>query len=259
MTIRVNPDWWKTLFDHVYLLTDARSVCEDWLTRLEVDMICELIPIHPDHRILDLCGGHGRHSLDLCRRGYRRCTVLDYSSYLINHGKASADAINVFINFVNSDARNTGLESSTFEHVLIMGNSLGYMLDEDADRLILNEAGRILRSGGWLLIDVANSISVKADFSPIAWHEIGHDIVVCRQREMDRDVIRSREIVISKEKGLIRDTAYSMRLYDPESVVSMLGEIGFISTKIHTEFAPHQKKGDYGFMNNRMIAIAQKP
>ena len=26
MTIEVDPDWWKTLFDEVYLLTDARSV-----------------------------------------------------------------------------------------------------------------------------------------------------------------------------------------------------------------------------------------
>ena len=26
MTIDVDPDWWKTLFDEVYLLTDARSV-----------------------------------------------------------------------------------------------------------------------------------------------------------------------------------------------------------------------------------------
>jgi hypothetical protein len=26
MSIKVDPDWWKTLFDEVYLLTDARSV-----------------------------------------------------------------------------------------------------------------------------------------------------------------------------------------------------------------------------------------
>ena len=77
MSIEVNPDWWKTLFDDVYLRTDARSVCDADLTRREVDVFCELVPIRKEDRILDLCGGHGRHSLELCRRGYRRCTVFD--------------------------------------------------------------------------------------------------------------------------------------------------------------------------------------
>ncbi len=69
MTIQVDPDWWKTLFDDIYLLTDARSVCDEEITRREVDLICELLPIRPDHKILDLCGGHGRHSLELAARG----------------------------------------------------------------------------------------------------------------------------------------------------------------------------------------------
>jgi D-alanine-D-alanine ligase len=40
MSIKVDPDWWKTLFDEVYLLTDARSVCDARITRREVDLIC---------------------------------------------------------------------------------------------------------------------------------------------------------------------------------------------------------------------------
>jgi hypothetical protein len=35
MTIDVDPDWWKTLFDDVYLLTDARSVGDDHITQAE--------------------------------------------------------------------------------------------------------------------------------------------------------------------------------------------------------------------------------
>ena len=65
MTIRVEPDWWKAIFDEVYLLTDARSVCNDAITQREVDLVCELLPVQAEHRILDLCGGHGRHSLEL--------------------------------------------------------------------------------------------------------------------------------------------------------------------------------------------------
>ena len=27
--VKINPDWWKTLFDEIYLITDGRSVCDD--------------------------------------------------------------------------------------------------------------------------------------------------------------------------------------------------------------------------------------
>lgn len=26
---KINPDWWKTVFDEIYLITDARSACDD--------------------------------------------------------------------------------------------------------------------------------------------------------------------------------------------------------------------------------------
>ena len=90
MTMKVDPDWWKTMFDEVYLLTDARSVCDKEITRCEVDLICELTPIRPEHRILDLCGGHGRHSLELCSRGFTGCTLLDYSQHLIDCARIEA-------------------------------------------------------------------------------------------------------------------------------------------------------------------------
>ena len=88
MSIVVDSDWWKTMFDEIYLLTDARSVCDKELTRREVDVICEFLPIHPEHMILDLCGGHGRHSFELYERGFTECTLLDYSQFLIDSAKA---------------------------------------------------------------------------------------------------------------------------------------------------------------------------
>lgn len=259
MNIKVNPEWWKTMFDEVYLLTDARSVCDEEITRREVDLICELLPIHPGHRILDLCGGHGRHSLELCARGFTGCTLLDYSQYLIDFARTRAAECNHSLEFVQADARSTGLPSEYFDHVLIMGNSLGYIPEPAGDRQILTEARRVLRPGGWLLIDVTDGAEVKDSFNPNAWHEIGTDIVVYRQRNMEGNTIYAREMVVSKEKGVIRDSTYSIRLYESETVAALLEEVGFNRINVHTDFSPHQRKGDYGFMNHRMLAAGQKP
>ena len=90
MTIEVRPDWWKSLFDEIYLVTDARSVSDGKVTRREVDLFCEILHLGTGDRILDLCGGQGRHSLELSGRGFGGCTVLDYSEVLLEHGRVLA-------------------------------------------------------------------------------------------------------------------------------------------------------------------------
>jgi len=258
MSIKVDSDCWKTMFDEVYLLTDARSVCDEELTRREVDVICELLPVRLDHKILDLCGGHGRHSYELCAGGFTKCTVLDHSQYLIDLASGRAAECNYPMDFICSDARNTELPSESFDYVLIMGNSLGYIQDPAADSQILAESFRVLNSGGWLLVDITDGTAVKTSFNSNAWHEIGADTVICRQREIQENTIYAREMVLSKQKGLIRDRTYAIRLYNSQSLKALLEKAGFKRVKVINDFSPHRSKGDYGFMNRRMIATGQK-
>jgi D-alanine-D-alanine ligase len=258
MSIRVAPDWWKKLFDEVYLTTDARSVCNDDLTRREVDVFCELLPLLPAHRILDLCGGHGRHTLELCRRGFTRCTVLDYSETLLRRGAANALKNSYPVMFVRGDARRSGLKPESHEHVLVLGNSLGYGPDTAADLQILAEALRVLKPKGWLLLDVTDAQAVKARFTPNAWHEIGAEFVICRHREIDGDVIYAREMILSKTQGLIRDKTYNIRLYSQHQLTSLATGAGFADVRTRTGFKPHCCQGDFGFMNQRMLLTARK-
>ena len=163
--MQVDPDWWKFLFDDLYLVTDARSVCDDDLTCREVDLFCKMISMTPADRILDLCGGHGRHSIELSRRGFVHCTVFDYSDALLKIGGKNAEYRRLPIQFVKGDARQLPFEPSTYHHVLILGNSLGYIPEQDADQGIIRESYRILRPGGRLLI---------VDFAP-------HDLEFLRE------------------------------------------------------------------------------
>lgn len=259
MSIDVNPDWWKRIFDDIYLLTDARSVCDDHLTCREVDLILDMLPIQPKHRILDLCGGHGRHSLELCERGISACTLADFSETLTGCAKTEADLREYPVRIIRCDARCTGMSSESFDHLLIMGNSLGYIQLPGADSQILMEAHRVLRPGGWLLVDVTNGAAVKDSFVNQSWHEIEDDTVVCRYRELNEDRVDAREMVLSKTKGLIRDENYSVRLYDDQTLSELIRKSGFRNVEIKTDFSPHDKDDDYGFMNRRMVATAKKP
>ena len=259
MPLSVNPDWWKTLFDEVYLITDARSVCDDQVTRREVDLICRLLSLEPSHRVLDLCGGHGRHTFEFCSRGFRGCTLLDYSQSLVDKARSTADANDYPVEVLQADARRTGLPSESFDSVLILGNSLGYIDEPDADHRILREAGRVLRPGGRLLVDVSDGTAVADRFIPVSWHEIGSDTVVCRQRELRQGAVAAREMVLSKTDGLIRDCTYAIRLYDADSLRQTLSRAGFEQIDILSDFSFLDTDADYGFMNHRMLGCGVKP
>ena len=259
MSIKVDPDWWKTLFDEVYLKTDARSVCDDDLTRREVELFRSLVPIAPGDRVLDLCGGQGRHSLELSASCGADCTVLDYSQFLIDTGTENAQKAGLRVTFLQADARSTELEGGSFDHVLILGNSLGYLPEPDDDARIVAEAFRILAPGGWLLVDVADGELIRRELAPVSWHEVDDDLVVCRQRKVVDDRVYAREMVISKDKGLIRDNTYAIRTYSHSTLVGLLDMAGFGEVALARDFRPHDENGDYGFMNRRVVVTGRKP
>ncbi len=254
----VNPDWWKSLFDDIYLITDARSVYDEDLTCREVDFLEEILKFEKSWAILDLCGGHGRHSLELSRRGFKDVTVLDYSGFLIDLGREMAQKEGFNTLFVKADARDSHLPNERFRVIMVMASSFGYLIDEGENGKILCEAFRLLMPGGSLLLDLPDREYVLKNFIPQSWHEANDEIVVCRQRYLVEDITYCRELVISKTRGLIRDTTYCIRLYSPEKITKMLKSVGFDSVTIQKDFVSHSEKADYGMMTNRMIVIARK-
>jgi D-alanine-D-alanine ligase len=256
--IKADTDWWKTLFDETYLMTDARTVCDEDLTCREVDFLEQVLKLDKSWPILDLCGGQGRHSMELSRRGFQDLTVLDYSEVLYDVGRKKAHEEGLNILFVKKDARNTGFPDRKFRIIIIMASSFGYFVEQAQDAVVLGEAYRILMPEGSLLLDLPNKEYVLKNFTPQSWHEAGGDIVVCRQRRLDSDTIHSREMVISKTKGLIRDAIYCTRLYSEEKITEMLTSVGFRSVTVLKDYVSHEKKNNYGLMTNRMIVLAGK-
>jgi len=110
-----------------------------------------------------------------------------------------------------------------------------------------------------LIILPADGDVIKRSFRTSAWHEIGDDTVVCRRRKLGKHVLHAREMVLSKEKGLIRDRNYAIRLYGKQTISMLMKEAGFANVGVRTGFSPHKCSGDYGFMNHRMLVTGQKP
>lgn len=80
-------DWWRSLFNSLYLKTDGDVVENEINTKNEVDLLIETTGMDMDERILDLCCGQGRHCIELARRGFQYLIGLDRSRHLIRLAK----------------------------------------------------------------------------------------------------------------------------------------------------------------------------
>ena len=91
-------DWWRTLFNAVYLRTDGDVVENDANTDAEVDKVISAAGLVAGDRVLDVCCGQGRHALAFARRGFGRVVGVDRSRYLIRLARKRARQGGVAVN-----------------------------------------------------------------------------------------------------------------------------------------------------------------
>src|SRR5260370_37818299 len=118
-------DWWRTLFNPLYLETDGDIIENDRNTADEVELLIGSIGLERNDRILDLCCGQGRHSLELARRGFSQVTGLDRSRYLIRLARKRARQRNLQVSLHEADSRRFRLGDAEFHCCCILGNSCG--------------------------------------------------------------------------------------------------------------------------------------
>lgn len=255
----VRADWWRHIFNANYLRTDGDVVQDTEITRQEVDLFTDALDLDKDARILDLCCGQGRHSLDLAGRGYNQVVGLDRSHYLVERARKLCRQSGLEVQFREGDARKTRFADNSFDAVLIAGNSFGYFESVRDDYKVLEEVKRILKPLGQLLIDVTDGDYTRKHFEPRSWEWIDKSYFVCRERSLSKnnDKLISREVITHVSKGVIADQFYAERLYSFDELSKLLQEIGFKDVLQYSNLEPDSKRNqDLGMMARRIIITA---
>ncbi|HEX3418003.1 MAG TPA: class I SAM-dependent methyltransferase, partial [Stellaceae bacterium] len=177
-------DWWRTLFNSLYLETDGDIIENDRNTADEVDLLIRSIGLERNDRILDLCCGQGRHSLELASRGFPNVTGLDRSRYLIRLARKRAKQRNLQVSFHEGDARRFRLGDGDFHCVCVLGNSFGYFERPEDDLAVLEAVNRALASGGSLVMDLMDGDWMRHHFEPRSWEWVDQNHFVCRERDL---------------------------------------------------------------------------
>jgi D-alanine-D-alanine ligase len=255
-------EWWRKLFNALYVKTDGDVVENLENTRREVDFIATSAKIQPYSHILDLCCGQGRHCMELARRGFKHVMGLDRSRYLVRLAKKRAQSEGLQVLFKEGDARNPRLPENSMDCVAIMGNSFGYFSNKQDDEKVLTAVGKILRPSGQLVLDITDGGHMHENFDKRSWEWIDEHHFVCRERSISQDGERliSREVIVHDEMGVIADQFYAERLYTRESISTLLEKTGFRNVRHHghTE-ALSDRDQDLGMMARRILLTADAP
>ena len=255
-------DWWRTLFNSLYIKTDGDVIENPENTQREIDIVTDIAALEKNDHILDLCCGQGRHSLELARRGFTGVTGVDRSRYLIRLARKRARNEGLAVNFHEGDARKFRPPNTPFHCIFLLGNSFGYFEHKTDDEALLKNVARLLVSNGFVILDLVDGEWMGQNFEQRSWEWIDGNHFVCRERALSRDGERivTRELISHAEKGVITDQFYAERLYTHERIQALLEDCGFQDIRFHEPITTASSRGqDLGMMAHRMILSAQAP
>lgn len=227
---------------------------EDRLERTpaEVDRVVSLLGLEQGARVLDMCCGPGRHSLELARRGYR-VTGVDITSEYLEQARASAQSEDLDVEFVHGDAREFR-RPRAFDAVISMYASFGYFDTVAEDQRQLEWAHRSLRSRGAVLIDSFGKEATSRVLTPRSWHRAGEDLMLMENVVLGAwERLALRWILVHPE-GRIERAELRIRLYSAVELAALSRQAGFRSIDVFGDL----DGGAYDHTATRMVAVIRK-
>jgi SAM-dependent methyltransferase len=218
---------------------------------VEIDQIIALSGFQAGAKILDLCCGPGRHSLELARRGFY-VTGVDRTPAYLNEANHRAQAEGLAVEFVRQDMRQY-CQYDRFDGVINMFTAFGYFEDQEDDRKVLANVFCSLKSGGVLILDVMGKEILARVFCERNWEE--HDgVFFLQERKVTQEWswMENRWILFKDQHRY--EYKIGQRLYSAAELSELLTECGFNDVKIYGDLA----SSPYDHQAKRLVAVARK-
>ena len=217
------PDWTREYFERGYAQRWGLPAPSDDV-RAQARDLWNLLQLTPTSRVIDIACGHGRHALALAEGG---CQVIgvDAAVALLDRARHLASALRTPVGWIRGDMRRLPLRSECANAAILM-DGLGFFDSEEEHRAVLQEAARVVTTGGRLVLKIVNGAPILDDFREIEREERDGVVVsICNTLTLEPPRMMQR-ISVSGTRG---DGEYErrQRLYRVEELSDALDRVGF--------------------------------
>jgi len=156
-------DWFEEWFDSPLYEKLYANRDEMEAARL-VELLEKTLPLDRCSKILDLGCGRGRHSINLCQKGYD-VTGIDLSDEAIATAREKAAKEELeHIRFQVGDMRNP--LPRTFDAIVNLFTTFGYFETDEENSKVLESVRKMLKPGGIFVLDYLNANKVRKSYVP---------------------------------------------------------------------------------------------
>lgn len=239
----------------------------------QVEQIIQRLDLKAGAKVLDLCCGVGRHSLELARRGFHVTGVDRNEKFLQNARNRGADEglrpenptpgrdgeevgpdrPRGSSNFVRADMRDF-CQPDSFDAAISCWTSFGYFDDHETDRDVARNIRRSLRPRGGLLMELVGKEALARQFQPRRWDE-SNGVVMCSE---NRIVDHWRSVQTKWtffRDGHRSDFVIKVRCYSAVELADLLEDAGFNEVSIFGDLAG----SPYDESATRLVVTARRP
>lgn len=185
-------------------------------------------------RVLDLACGQGRHAVPLAAQGYD-VVGLDYQANLLEVAECRAREAGVQVPFVRGDMRALPFDDASFDAVQMIFTAFGYFSDAE-NAQVLAEVARVLRPGGWFVLDVANRDAMLRTAQPRSWKRLPDGTLVISEWTWDVPSGRYTHWQRLAGEDGTREYTHSVRVYTCTELATMLAGVGLSIVEMHGGF-----------------------
>ena len=243
--------WYQAFFGEDYLSIYAPFLPPEKTAR-EVEDIIKLLNLPTGSAILDLCCGHGRHTLPLAQRGYK-LTGLDLSDVFLQQAQKEAEARNINARWLQSDMKDIPFENA-FDAIINIFTSFGYLENEEEDLQVLQQVQKALKPDGLFLLETVYQPRVMRAYTPHGITRYATGLIVLEERRIDLLTSRNEvHITMIFPDGHRIEHRQSIRIYTLTELLQMLDAVGL------------QVQAYYGgldrsplTMDSRLVIVSQK-
>ncbi len=217
----------------------------------EVEKIIKLLQMQERAKILDLCCGTGRHSLEFSRRAFE-VTGVDRTAAYLEKARLRAEQLNLNATFILGDMREYCVPND-FDFIINLFGSFGYFQNPDDDRKVVTNMYTSLRAGGQFLIETAGKEILARSFQERDCSEEG-DILILAERQVVQhwSRIETRWIVIQGAHRV--EHRVSVRSYSAMELSALLFDCGFPKVRIYGSL----DGTEYDQTAQRLVVVGQK-